>query len=103
WPMRAGYRDIPQAQWKEFTKALSASWGLPGDVDDVQLDPIEDTSKPFHLKYHLHQDRYFVVPSASVNFRPIPPLGLPPVRESQSSTTALDIGPAAETNYRVRL
>jgi tetratricopeptide (TPR) repeat protein/transglutaminase-like putative cysteine protease len=103
WPMRASFRRYSQAQWKDFVKVLSASWGLPGDVDDVQLDPIEDTSKPFHLKYHLHQDRYFVVPSASVNFRPIPPLGMPAIRASEKSKEPLDIGPAGETDYRVRL
>ena len=103
WPMRAGYRDMPQAQWKDFTKALSASWGLPGDVDDVQLDSIEDTSKPFHLKYHLKQSRYFVVPSASVDFRPIPPLGVPAPRSSAKSTDPIDIGPAGDTDYKVRL
>ena len=103
WPMRASFRRFPQAQWKDFVKALSASWGLPGDVDDVQLDPIEDTSKPFHLKYHLHQDQYFVVPSASVNFRPIPPLGMPAIRASEKSTEPLNIGPAGEMDYRVRL
>jgi transglutaminase-like putative cysteine protease/tetratricopeptide (TPR) repeat protein len=103
WPLRATFRRYPQAQWKDFVKALSASWGLPGDVDDVQLDSIEDTSKPFHLKYHLHQDRYFIVPSASVDFRPIPPLGMPAIRASQKSTEPLNIGPAGETDYRVRL
>jgi transglutaminase-like putative cysteine protease/tetratricopeptide (TPR) repeat protein len=103
WPMRRNFRQVSSAQWKNYVKALSESWGLPGEVDDIVVDSIEDTSKPFHLKYRVHQDRYFAVPSASVNFRPIPALGLPPVRESQSSTTALDIGPAAETNYRVRL
>jgi len=103
WPMRAGFRRVSQAQWKDFVKALSASWGLPGDVDDVQLDPIEDTSTPFHLKYHLHQDQYFVVPSTSVNFRPIPPLGMPAIRASEKSTEPLDIGPAGEMDYRVRL
>ncbi len=103
WPMRASFRRFSQAQWKDFVKALSAGWGLPGDVDDVQLDPIEDTSKPFHLKYHLHQDRYFVVPSTSVNFRPIPPLGMPAIRASEKSTEPLDIGPAGEMDYRVRL
>ena len=103
WPMRAGYRDVPQAQWKEFTKAVSASWGLPGDVDDVQIDPLEDTSKPFHLKYHLKQDRYFVVPSASVDFRPIPPLGVPAPRMSAKTTDPIDIGPAGEMDYKVRL
>jgi transglutaminase-like putative cysteine protease/tetratricopeptide (TPR) repeat protein len=103
WPMRASFRRFSQAQWKDFVKALSAGWGLPGDVDDVQLDPIEDTSKPFHLKYHLHQDRYFVVPSTSVNFRPIPPLGMPAIRVSEKSTEPMDIGPAGETDYWVRL
>jgi tetratricopeptide (TPR) repeat protein/transglutaminase-like putative cysteine protease len=103
WPMRASFRRFSQAQWKDFVKALSASWGLPGDVDDVQLDSIEDTSKPFHLKYHLHQDRYFTVPATSVNFRPIPPLGMPAIRAPESSTEPMNIGPAGEMDYRVRL
>ena len=103
WPMRAAFRRSSQAQWKDFVKALSASWGLPGDVDDVQIDPVEDTSKPFHLKYRLRLDRYFVVPSASVNFRPIPPLGMPAIRASEKSKDPLDIGPAGDMDYRVRL
>jgi transglutaminase-like putative cysteine protease/tetratricopeptide (TPR) repeat protein len=103
WPMRASFRRFPQARWKDFVKVLSANWGLPGDVDDVQLDPIEDTSKPFHLKYRLRQDRYFVVPSTSVNFRPIPPLGMPAIRASERSTEPMNIGPAGEMDYRVRL
>ena len=103
WPMRAGFRSVPQARWNDFTKMLSASWGFPGDVDNVQLDPIEDTSKPFHLKYHLRQDQYFVVPSASVDFRPIPPLGVPAVRASSQSTEPIDVGPAGDMDYKVRL
>ncbi|HMD17465.1 MAG TPA: DUF3857 domain-containing protein [Terriglobales bacterium] len=103
WPMRTSFRRFSQAQWKDFVKALSANWGLPGDVDNVQLDPIEDTSKPFHLKYHLHRDQYFVVPSASVNFRPIPPLGVPEIRASEKNTAPLKIGPVGEMDYRVRL
>ena len=109
WPMRRNFRQISSSQWKDYVKVLSESWGLPGEVDAVQLDSIEDTSKPFHLKYHLHQDRYFVVPSSGVNFRPIPPLGMPApradARSSDKNTAAefLDIGPAGETDYRVRL
>src|SRR5882762_1438820 len=103
WPMRASFRRFSQAQWKDFVKVLSTSWGLPGDVDHVELDSIEDTSKPFHLKYHLRQDRYFTVPSTSVNFRPIPPLGTPAIRASERSTEPMNIGPAGEMDYRVRL
>ncbi len=103
WPMRAAFRRVARAQWKDFVKALTAQWGLPGDVDDVQLDSLEDTSKPFHLKFHLRQDQYFVVPSASVNFRPIPPLGLPAVRASAKNKQPLNIGPEGEIDYQVRL
>jgi tetratricopeptide (TPR) repeat protein/transglutaminase-like putative cysteine protease len=103
WPMRASFRRVARAQWKDFVKALTAGWGIPGDVDDLQLDSLEDTSKPFHLKFHLHQDQYFVVPAASVNFRPIPPLGLPAVKASAKNKEPLNIGPAGEIVYRVRL
>ena len=103
WPMRAAFRRVARAQWKDFVKALTAEWGIPGDVDDLQLDPIEDTSKPFHLKFHLHQDQYFVVPSASVSFRPIPPLNLPAVKASAKNKDPLNIGPEGEIDYRVRL
>jgi transglutaminase-like putative cysteine protease/tetratricopeptide (TPR) repeat protein len=103
WPMRAGFRGVPQAQWNEFAKILSSSWGLPGDVDNVQLDPIEDTSKPFHLKYHLRQDRYFVVPSANVDFRPIPPLGVPAPHPTGKRKDPIDIGPSGDMDYKVRL
>jgi transglutaminase-like putative cysteine protease/tetratricopeptide (TPR) repeat protein len=103
WPLRANFRRVAGAQWKDFVKALSANWGLPGDVDDIHLDPVEDTSKPFHLKYHLHEDGYFVVPAASVNFRPIPPLGLPAIHAAERSADPLNIGPAGEIDYRVRL
>ncbi|MGB8012051.1 MAG: DUF3857 domain-containing protein [Terriglobales bacterium] len=103
WPMRANFRRFSQAQWTDLVKALSAGWGLPGDVDEVQIDPIEDTSRPFHLKYRLRVDPYFSVPSSSVNFRPIPPLGVPAIRAPEKSTEPLNIGPAGEMDYRVRL
>jgi tetratricopeptide (TPR) repeat protein/transglutaminase-like putative cysteine protease len=101
--MRAGFRQVPQARWRDFVKILSTSWGFPGEVDQVQLDSIEDTAKPFHLKYHLHQDRYFTVPSTSVNFRPIPPLGVRAVTSSAKSKEPIEIGPAGDMDYRVRL
>src|SRR5262249_23027897 len=52
-PMRAGFRNVPQARWKEFARILSTSWGFTGDVDDLQVDPLEDTSRPFRMKYHV--------------------------------------------------
>src|ERR1700722_7983916 len=103
WPLRASFRRVSQAQWKELAKVFSDGSGFPGDVDDVHVDPLEDTSKPFHVTFHLHQDRYFVVPSGNVNFRPIPSIGMPASRGSDKSTNPLNIGPEGETQYKVRL
>jgi tetratricopeptide (TPR) repeat protein len=103
WPMRAGFRRTPQAKWDDLTKMVSSGWGLRGDVDNVQIDPLEDTSKPFHLKYHLRINRYFAVPSASVDFRLIPPLGVPAVTASGKSAEPIQIGPSGEADYKVRL
>ena len=95
----AAFRRVARAQWKDFVKALTAQWGLPGDVDDVQLDSLEDTSQPFHLKFHLHQDQYFVVPSASVSSVPSPRWACPPVKASAKNKDPLNIGP--EGRYRL--
>jgi tetratricopeptide (TPR) repeat protein/transglutaminase-like putative cysteine protease len=102
-PLRAGFRQVPQARWKDFVRILSTGWGFAGEVDQIQLDSIEDTAKPFHLKYHLHQDRYFAVPSTSANFRPVPPLGVRAVTSSAKSNEPIEIGPAGDMDYRVRL
>ena len=102
-PMRAGFRQVPQARWKDFVEVISAGWGFPGDAEQVQVDPIEDTAKPFHLKYHLHVDQYFAVPSSSANFRPIPPLGVRAVTSSTKSKDPIEIGPAGDMDYRIRL
>lgn len=102
-PMRAGFRQVPEARWKDFVRIISTGWGFPGDVDQVKVDPIEDTSKPFHLKYHVRIDPYFAVPSASANFRPIPPLGVHAVTSSAKSMEPFEIGPAGEMDYRIRL
>src|ERR1700722_16545017 len=103
WPLRASFRRVSQAQWKDLAKVFSDGSGFPGDVDDVHVDPLEDTSKPFHVTFHLHQDRYFVVPSGNVNFRPLPTVGMPASRGSDKSTNPLNIGPEGETQYKVRL
>ena len=102
-PMRSSFRQVPQSNWKDFVGILSRGWGFPGDVDQIQVDPIENTSKPFRLKYHVRVDQYFTVPSTSANFRPVPPLGVRAAPSSTKSKEPFEIGPAGSMDYRVRL
>ena len=105
WPLRAAFRRIPQTEWKRVLEAYSASWGMAGDVSQIQLKDLEDTSKPFHLTYHYHQDGFFKVPTSGSDFRILPVMGRPrPTLVSKSKAAEpLDIGPAGEQIYHAHV
>ncbi len=104
-PLRATFRRIPQAQWQRTMQYLSQAWGLAGDVAEVHVDSLEDTSKPFHLTYHLHADNYFRIPSSGVNFGVLPPIGRRPLAalNKKTSSEPLDVGPSEERIYRAHI
>src|SRR5258708_14993245 len=80
-------------------------WGLAGDVSDIHLDSIEDTSKPFHLGYHYHKDNYFSVPNSGVSFRILPAMRLPRVAAAnpKKALQPVKVGPAIEEVYRAHI
>lgn len=104
-PLRAAFRSLSQADWTNVLKRLSSVWGLEGEVSDVHLDSVEDTSKPFHLVYHYHKDNYFSVPNSGVSFSILPPMQvrhLPPP-DRKKPTAPLRVGPAVERLYHARI
>jgi len=103
--LRAVFRNLSQADWTNVLKRFSGVWGLEGDVSDIHLDSLEDTSKPFHLVYHYHKDNYFSVPNSGVSFRVLPPMRvrhLPPV-DPKKPMKPLNVGPAGEEEYHARI
>jgi len=103
--MRGAFRRTPEARWQDLLQLFSRSWGLDGEISDVHIDSIEDTTKPFHAQYHLHKSDYFRVPNAGVDFRLLPPLRVPRPKGGgpQHPTEPLDVGPAGETTYRAHI
>ena len=104
-PLRSAFREIPQARWPEALKNLSAMWGLAGDVSDIHVDSLEDTSKPFHLAYRFRKDNYFTVPNSGVSFRILPPMQL---RRAQAANPKkplqpVKVGPAIEETYHAHI
>ena len=104
-PLRGSFRRTSATQWTELIHYLLQSWGLDGDVSDVHTGPLEDTTKPFHLAFHLRQENFFRVPSASTDFRLLPPIGLPPARaeNEKHSQESLEVGPPIEQTFRARV
>jgi len=105
WPLRAGLRAVPQANWKDALGVLSTAWRLPGDVSDIHIDPLENTSKPLHLTYHVHKADYFKVPSPAINFQLLPPSSVGRVAKASKKHPGepLDVGPAGEDVSRLHI
>jgi tetratricopeptide (TPR) repeat protein len=102
--LRLAFRRVPQPQWQDLLQNLSRSWGVPGDVSEVHLDALNDTSKPLHLNYHLREDNYFRVPSSSTDFRLLPPIALSAARvDKKKPAEPVDVGPAVERTYRAHI
>jgi tetratricopeptide (TPR) repeat protein len=104
-PLRYAFRRISQAQWPDALKNLSAIWGLAGDVSDIHLDALEDTSKPFRLAYRYRKDNYFSVPNSGVSFRILPPMQLrrAAAANPKKPLQPVDVGPAIEQTYSAHI
>jgi tetratricopeptide (TPR) repeat protein/transglutaminase-like putative cysteine protease len=104
-PLRAAFRRISQAQWPDVLKNVSAMWGMAGEVSDIHVDALEDTSKPFHLAYRYHKDNYFSVPNSGVSFRILPPMQLRFAGSAnpKKPLEPVKVGPAIEETYRAHV
>ncbi|HKR83409.1 MAG TPA: tetratricopeptide repeat protein, partial [Terriglobales bacterium] len=105
WPVRATLRTVPQTNWKDTLELFSSAWGLPGDVSDVRIDPLGNTSKPLHISYHVHKADYFKVPSPATNFQLLPPSTVGRVLKPSKKhrDEPLDVGPAGESVSRIHI
>jgi len=104
-PLRGAFRRTSQADWVQVFSYVLRSWGLPSEASEIHVDPLEDTSKPFHLTCHLRQENYFRVPSSFTDFHLLPPIGfsrLPGVN-TKNPSELLDVGPAVERTYRAHV
>ncbi len=105
-PMRAAFRRASAAEWKQVLEVFSAVWGFPGgEVSDIHLDSLENTSKPLHLTYHFHRENFFIVPTSGASFRMLPPIPLPalPRLNPRKGPQPLNVGPSIERTYRAHI
>lgn len=92
--LRAGFRRIPQSQWKELVQQISYALGYVGTVSDVDVSAPDAFPQPFHFSYNYHRkdypdwsNRQFTVPGL--------PFYMPPVRDDTKD--AVWLGSVVET------
>ena len=102
--LRAAFRRIPSAQWKDLVQTLQAFYLLPGEVSDVKADDPADTHQPFHFEYRVSQPNYLDwsarKPQPALY---LPVLGLPDVDTDAANSEPLKLGAPAEVEVRMKL
>jgi len=56
--IRAAFRQVPQAQWKDLVQQISYGLGFAGTVSDVNASAPERSSDPFHFSYAYTRKDY---------------------------------------------
>ncbi|HKD66540.1 MAG TPA: tetratricopeptide repeat protein [Candidatus Binataceae bacterium] len=100
-PFRAIFRSTSQADWPKIGERLAALEGYRGKVSDVDVSEVETPAKPLRVRYKLHEDTFFSVPSIDVAWYIFPPVGVRVPRKKAGKP--LDIGPAIEMHNKAHL
>ena len=81
--LRAAFRQVPQAQWKDLVQQVSYGLNFAGTVSDVTASSPESTVAPFHFSYNYNRKDY---PDWSTHQITVPglPFSLPQVSEEDS-------------------
>ncbi len=99
---RAIFRSTSQADWQKVGERLAYLQGYRGKVSDMDVTDVENPAKPLRLRYKIHEDSYFAVPSTGVAWYVFPPLGFPRLPKKKAGKP-LDVGPAMELHSKAHL
>ncbi|MEO5935628.1 MAG: DUF3857 domain-containing protein, partial [Terriglobales bacterium] len=77
--MRMVFRQVPQTKWKEVAEYISYNAGIGGEVSDVKIENLLDTTKPFKLSFNVSRPNFLDWANKSTELRlPLPAMMLAP-------------------------
>ena len=100
--LRMIFRRAAPADWPRMVENLARFQGTPGELSKVEIAALEDPSKPLHIRYALHKDVYFSVPSEGDAFYPFPQIGIAQIGKPKRGET-IDVGPAVEVHNKAHI
>ncbi len=101
---RSSFHDAPETRWKDVVKQLG---GFRGDITDVKLSDLSDTSKPLVLEYNVSVANYLPFSAKNSEMQlPIPFLPVTDVQgeDDDTNTDPLELaGAPDQTSFRLKL
>jgi tetratricopeptide (TPR) repeat protein/transglutaminase-like putative cysteine protease len=102
-PLRMGFRQVPNARWKDLATLVAQLEGLRGDVANLKVDDPADNRGPFHVEFDIAQPNFLDWSKRQSQLDlPLARLRLPDLSEAdENSVEPIEIG--APTTITVRL
>ncbi|HUR36452.1 MAG TPA: DUF3857 domain-containing protein, partial [Terriglobales bacterium] len=93
--MRMLFRQVPQNKWKEVAEYISYNAGIGGEVSDVKIENLTDTTQPFKLNFSVSRPNFLDWANKSTELRlPVPAMMLAPAGGAASDDDDDDDDPA---------
>ena len=99
--LRAAFRQLSQAQWKQLAQRISYASGFAGDVSNVEASSPETLETPFHLTYNYTRKKYGDWDNRRIT--PALPFLMLPEIKNDSITTRLFLGSPGEVTLSSRI
>ena len=105
---RAGFRQVPQSQWKELLQRIANSEGYAGEVSNPQVSAVERIAEPFQFSCDYTREKYDQwKDSVSSHWisPPLPVMGIelaPGVKEKKPGDDP-ELGSIGETVYHAAM
>jgi len=105
---RAGFRQVPQSQWKELMQRIAQSENYGGEVSNPQVSDVEQINQPFKFSFDYTREKYYQWDDHDTSHwisPPLPPMGgelAPGVKEKKPADDP-DLGSTGETAYHATM
>jgi len=100
---RSGFRQVPQAQWKDLMQRISYASGFGGEVSAPTASAPDDTAKPFEFSYDYKRKDYSDWGNRRIT-PPLPPFGIEVGdNDGKKPSDPLLLGAPGEIVYRAKV
>jgi hypothetical protein len=105
---RAGFRRVPQSQWKELIQRIASSEGYGGEVSNPQVSEVEKIAEPFQFSYDYTREKYYQWDDHDTTHwisPPLPGMGgeLPPGVKEKKPADDVNLGSTGKTVYAAKM
>lgn len=104
-PLRIGFRQVPNARWKDLAQVVAQLEGIRGEVSNLKVDDPSDNRGPFRLEFDIAQPNFLDWSKRQSQLDlPLARLRLPDLSDAdENSAEPIEIGAPASITIRLKI